>query len=215
LATLALLRAYDNAICVIFLVDFFLSLKRAPSKRRYFLRERGWLDLLGSVPTLPGLEAAGLLRLARLSRLARITRLLRGQNRRELVADVMRNRAEYAAFFSVLAAFLVLMTASIVVLNAESRAPAANITSGWDAFWWAFVTITTVGYGDRFPVTIAGRVGAMFVMVMGVGIIGSLASIMASVLVSPAGDEAASAEAGATGAPGAPAVPVRRTWSGR
>jgi voltage-gated potassium channel len=204
-ATRDLLRAYDDAICVVFLIDFGLALKRAPSKRGYFLGEHGWLDLLGSLPTLPGLEATGLLRLARVSRLARILRRLRRQDRRQLVADVLRNRAEYASFVTVLAAFLVLTTASLVVLNAESRSATANITSGWDALWWAVVTITTVGYGDRFPTSVAGRVAAMFVMVMGVGIIGSLASIMASLLVSPTpgGDE----PAGITGAGGAPPVP--------
>ncbi|MGD9890393.1 MAG: potassium channel family protein, partial [Dehalococcoidia bacterium] len=59
----------------------------------------------------------------------------------------------------------------------------ANIKTGWDACWWAFVTITTVSYGDRFPTTVVGRIGGMFVMVMGIGIIGALASIMASILV--------------------------------
>jgi voltage-gated potassium channel len=184
-AVTTLLRAYDNAICFIFLFDFGLNLARAPSKRGYLLGERGWLDLLGSIPALPGLEAGGILRLARLSRLARITRLLRGQNRRQMVQDVVQHRAQYAAFITVLAAFLVLTVGSIVVLAAESLSPDANITTGGDALWWAFVTITTVGYGDFYPKTTVGRIGAAFVMVMGIGIIGSLASIMASLLVSP------------------------------
>ena len=59
----------------------------------------------------------------------------------------------------------------------------ANITSGGDALWYLIVTITPVGYGDFFPVTAAGRVTAMFIMFMGVGIIGALASILASLLV--------------------------------
>jgi voltage-gated potassium channel len=67
----------------------------------------------------------------------------------------------------------------------ESRSPDANITTGGDALWWGFTTITTVGYGDQFPVTPLGRVTAVFVMFAGVGIIGSLASILASILVPP------------------------------
>jgi voltage-gated potassium channel len=208
-ATLDLLRAYDNAICVVFLVDFGLSLKQAPSKRGYVVGERGWLDLLGSIPALPGLEAVGLLRLARLSRLVRIARRLGRQNRRELVADVVRNRAQYAAVVTVLAAFLVLTSASVVVLNAESRAPDANIATGWDAFWWAVVTITTVGYGDRYPITVAGRIAAMCVMVMGLGIIGALASLLSSLLVAPAAAAAPPADpTEALGPGGESAVPI-------
>ena len=129
-ATLDLLRAYDNTFCVVFLLDFGLRLQRAPSKRRYFLGERGWLDLLGSIPAVRGAAAVGLFRLARVSRLVRILRRFGRQGRRQLVADVVRNRAQYAAVLTVLLAVLVLVAASLVVLNAESRAPTANITTG-------------------------------------------------------------------------------------
>ena len=186
--TITLLRVYDNVICFVFLFDFALSLIRAPSKRGYFFGERGWLDLLGSLPSFGGAEVIGVFRLARLSRLARIARLLRNQNRREMWLDLLRNRAQYAGLVTLLAAFLVLAVASIVVLEAESRAADPNIVTGGDALWWAMVTITTVGFGDRYPTTPVGRVVAMFVMVTGIGIIGSLASIMASLLVSPTSD---------------------------
>ena len=182
-ATRELLIVYDNAICVVFLVDFFGNLFRAPTKRDYFIGRRGWLDLLGSVPSLGFFKYTALLRLARLSRLSRITRLLRGQNKRELIDDVLTHRGQYAAFISVMAALIVLVVCSILVLQFESRSANANITTGGDALWWALVTITTVGYGDYFPVTGAGRVTGAFVMFAGVGIIGALASILASILV--------------------------------
>ena len=74
-STLELLRTYDNLICVVFLFDFFLNLFQASSKREYFLGRRGWLDLIGSIPSLGVFRLTALLRLARLSRLARIFRL--------------------------------------------------------------------------------------------------------------------------------------------
>jgi|WetSurMetagenome_2_1015567.scaffolds.fasta_scaffold23311_1 voltage-gated potassium channel len=186
-ATLQLLSVYDNLICFIFLIDFFFNMRAAGKKSDYFIGQRGWLDLLGSIPSLGLVTNAGkfvgLLRLARLSRLARIGRLLRGENKKTLVKDILENRSRYAAFLTVLLTILVLTVTSVLVLQFESRSPNANITTGGDALWYSIVTITTVGYGDFYPVTTAGRVTAIFIMFMGVGIIGALASILASLLV--------------------------------
>jgi voltage-gated potassium channel len=187
--TLTLLRFWDNLICVVFLIDFFLHLKGAKNKSDYFIRERGWLDLLGSMPALGILRFGGLLRLARLSRLARIARLLRGEQKKALVRDVLTNRSQYAAFITILLALIVLTVCSTFVLQFESKSPDAHITTGWDAFWYAVVTITTVGYGDYYPVTFWGRVTGMFIMFAGIGIIGALASILASLLVGGAPSE--------------------------
>ena len=182
-ATISALTAFDNFICVIFLADFGINLARSHPKREYFITQRGWLDLLGSFPALVGFPATALLRLARLSRLVRIRRMLSGSNRRRLIRDVLENRGQYAGFITVLSAFLVISVATLLVIQLESGAPDATITTGGDALWWALVTITTVGYGDTYPVTTLGRWVAVFVMLAGVGIIGSLASILASVLV--------------------------------
>jgi voltage-gated potassium channel len=197
--TFQLLEAYDNVICVIFLIDFAMALHRAPSRANYFFKERGWLDLLGSIPSFSFFRLAGLFRLARLSRLARIGRILRTQNQADLIADVLRNRGQYAAFITLTLAMLVLSLSSVFVLQFESQNPDANITTGGDAIWWAVVTITTVGYGDKYPVTFGGRITAMFVMFTGVGIIGALASMLSSLLVqSPASDSGSAPESTTT-----------------
>jgi len=184
-ATVETLLFYDNLICIVFLGDFVYNLTGSRPRREYFLHQRGWLDLLGSIPSLGILRLTALLRLARLSRLARIMRLLGGQKKGELIKDVVDNRGQYALFITLLLIMLVLTTSSVLILQFESRSPDANITTGGDALWWAFVTITTVGYGDFFPVTPLGRTTAVFVMFAGVGIIGALASLLASLLVSP------------------------------
>ena len=182
-ATLGLLRFYDNLICVIFLIDFYLNWRAASKKSDYFIGQRGWLDLLGSIPSLGVLRITGLLRLARLSRLARITRLLRGEQKKVLVKDILDHRSQYAVFITIFLTILVLTVASVLVLEFESLSPDANITTGGDSLWYSIVTITTVGYGDFYPVTSAGRTTAIFIMFAGVGIIGALASILASLLV--------------------------------
>ena len=184
-ATLTTLRFFDNTICVVFLVDFVVNLAASRPKRDYFITKRGWLDLIGSIPSFGFFPAAGLFRIARLSRLARITRLLRGNNRKQLVDDVLRNRGQYAFFITAMSAFLVLSVSTVLMVQFEAGKPGANIETGGDALWWGFTTITTVGYGDQFPVTLLGRATAVVVMFAGVGIIGSLASILASILVPP------------------------------
>jgi len=183
--TRRLLTFYDNAICLIFLADFAYNLSGSRPRSAYFVRQRGWLDLLGSIPSLEILPFTGLLRLARLSRLARIGRLLSGKNRSDLLLDMINNRGQYATFITLLAAGMVLTVASVLVLQFESTSPDANITTAGDAIWWGVVTITTVGYGDTYPVTFLGRLVGVSVMVAGVGIIGALASILASLLVPP------------------------------
>ncbi|MBV9359124.1 MAG: ion transporter, partial [Chloroflexi bacterium] len=116
-----LLRWYDNGICFIFLLDFGLSMRHAPVKRDYFFRERGWLDLIGSIPSLGFFSFTALFRLARLSRLARISRILRRQDDKDLIADVVRNRGQYAVAVTLLLAFIVLVVSSILVLFFETK----------------------------------------------------------------------------------------------
>jgi voltage-gated potassium channel len=195
-----LLTLYDNVICVIFLGDFAMNLAGSRPKRAYFIGQRGWLDLLGSVPSVGVFQLGALLRLARLSRLARIGKMLGGKNRKALVADVLHNRGQYATFITILAAGMVLSVASVLVLQFESGSPDANIRTGGDAIWWGIVSLTTVGYGDFFPVTFLGRLTGVSLMVAGIGIIGALASILASLLVSPATPDAPAADASTTAA---------------
>ena len=170
-------------ICLVFLLDFGLRMKRASSPRAYFFHQRGWLDLLGSIPSLGVLRITALLRLARLSRLTRVVRLFKSEGKGDITKDVLANRGQYAGFITLVSAMTVISVASVLVLQTESRVAGANITTGGDAIWWAIVTITTVGYGDQYPVGALGRVIGAFVMFAGVGIIGALASILASILI--------------------------------
>jgi voltage-gated potassium channel len=68
---------------------------------------------------------------------------------------------------------------------AEQRSDEANIKTGGDALWWAYVTITTVGYGDKFPVTSLGRLIGVLVLTAGVGLFGVLTGFLANFFLAP------------------------------
>lgn len=170
----------DFLVCLIFLVDFLASLRQAQSKMNYFLRQGGWLDLLGAIPAVPGLPWTALFRLARLNRLVRIIQDLRGKDRDEALANARGTPAGTLLLTTILVAFVLLTAASLLILRFERGAPAANITTGATAFWWAFVTMTTVGYGDYVPVTYSGRLLAIGLMTFGIGVFAVLTSFVAS-----------------------------------
>jgi len=181
-----LANLYNNLTCIFFLADFAMHMIAEPRKRDYFIGQKGYFDLLGSIPSFGFSQYTALLRLFRLSRLLRLRRFMNPENRNLLKNEILNNRGSYALLLTVLMAMMVISTASIFVEFFEGQSPNANITTPGDGIWWAIVTITTVGYGDKYPVTLGGRTTAVFVMFAGVGIIGALASILASFLIPPA-----------------------------
>lgn len=176
--TRALLRYADTGICVVFLLDFIRDLVRAEHPLRYMLRW-GWLDLLSSIPML------GWARVGRAARVVRILRVLRGvRSTRVLTRYVLARRAESTVLAVLLVSMLIVLFSSIAMLQVED-VDGSNIRTAEDALWWALVTITTVGYGDRYPVTTEGRVIAVGLMAAGVGLFGTLTAFVASWFLEP------------------------------
>lgn len=170
--TRQLLDEIDSGICVYFLFDFFLRLYQAPSKLE-FLRW-GWIDLLASIPALDWFRLGQLIRVFRILRMVRAFRSMR-----EFLAYIFRNRANGTLSVVLLSSVLLMIFGAVAILYVE-RVPEANIKTPSDALWWAFVTITTVGYGDKFPVTTLGRFIAAVLMIAGVGLFGTFTGYVAN-----------------------------------
>lgn len=172
-STVAVLDYADFAVCLIFIADFVFSLIRAEDRLKYFITW-GWLDLLSSIP------AIDIARWGRAARILRIFRVLRGLRATQLAAGLLiKRRAENAALAACLIAIALITFCSIAILHFESGAD-ANILTADDAVWWAFATITTVGYGDRYPTTGEGRMVAVLLMSAGVGLFGTFSGFLAS-----------------------------------
>lgn len=167
-----LLNYIDNGICIVFLFDFFYRFVKAKSKFQFM--KWGWIDLISSIPTLEYFRPGRALRLVRLLRILRAFR-----STRVLLQHVFKRKTHGALTTAFIIAILMLLFSSIAILQVE-KAQNSNITSAEDALWWAYVTITTVGYGDKFPVTTEGRLIAMILMTVGVGLFGTFTGFVAS-----------------------------------
>jgi voltage-gated potassium channel len=162
----------DIGISVFLMADALVQLIRVPHKRRYLIEANGWMVLVGSLP-VPGV------RVLRLVRTMLLTREFRRSDYDMIGKVVIEKRAQSALAFAAFLAIAVLEIGGIVILGAESRSPAANIHTASDALWWGYVTVATVGYGDKYPVTNAGRVVGVLMMTIGVGLFGVITGFLA------------------------------------
>jgi voltage-gated potassium channel len=176
------LEAADFVICVAFAVDFLVSLWTAPDRMRYLVTW-GWLDLLSAIPMI---DAA---RWGRLGRGARITRLLRSIRAARVLSTVILAKRRQSTVLAASLLALVLITASSTAILHFEVSDDANIKKAEDALWWAFATITTVGYGEYFPITTEGRIIAAILMTAGVGLFGAFSAALAAWFLAPENEE--------------------------
>jgi voltage-gated potassium channel len=170
--TSRLLNYIDIVICIFFFVEFLIRFFKASNKLKFMTW--GWIDLVSSIPMI------GFLRYGRLFRLIRLLRIIRAfRSTKNLVQHIFFNKAQ-GTFVSVISvAILLLVFCSIAILQVETDTN-SNIKTAEDAIWWAYVTITTVGYGDKFPVTTEGRIIAAILMTAGVGLFGTFTAYISS-----------------------------------
>jgi voltage-gated potassium channel len=156
------------ALWVIVLVEYVVRLVVTPDRRGY-LRRRWVEPATVVVPPLQGWHIVGIEKMSLLVR--------EGELR---VEAILRHHSLFRVLIAVVATIFL---GAWLVLLFEENAKASNIHDYPDALWWAVVTVTTVGYGDRFPITEGGRVVAVILMLVGIGLIGVLTATVASVFI--------------------------------
>ena len=173
-----LINQIDFIVCMIFMGDFFYRLHRAPSKLK-FLRW-GWIDFISSIPMLSVFRGGNVIRIVRIFRTLRAFRSVK-----ILLKYLLKNRTQNTLVSVGAISCMVAMGGSMAILRLEQAIPTGNIKTPSDALWWSIVTITTVGYGDRYPVSDGGRVVAAILMIVGVALFGTFTGFVASLFVEP------------------------------
>jgi voltage-gated potassium channel len=166
----------EGALTLIFAIDFVYRLETAQSKSGYFFRQKGFLDLLSCVPTLR------IFRIFRIVRAIRITRQLGGPR---VFRELRKELASGVLYLVVFVGIFVLEFVGLLELRFEEDAPGANITTAGDALWWGYVTATTVGYGDYYPVTTGGRLAGLIMLTVGVALFATFSGFLATTFLSP------------------------------
>jgi voltage-gated potassium channel len=167
----------DGLYIVIFAVDFARRWRVATDPWRYVRHGLGWLDLISIVP---------LLRIARLLRIVRVVRIVRRMGGPgPAVKAFFADRAAGGLLLVLLIAMVVFEYGSLAILSVERQDADANIQTAGDAMWYTVVTMSTVGYGDQYPVTELGRLFGSLVIVVGVGVFGTLTGFLANAFLAP------------------------------
>lgn len=167
------LLAFDTVAALLFMADFLGALYRAEDRRQYLLTW-GWIDFLSSIPSV------AVLRWGRTARIARLLRVLRGvRSARFLASVVLSRRSQSVSLGAVLVAVLTLFLGAAGAILVE-RPAGGNITTAEDALWWAFVTMSTAGFGDHYPITAMGRIIGVILMTVGIGVFGTVTALVAS-----------------------------------
>ena len=168
------LDAVDYFVWAMFVVEYLVKLYLSPSRWR-FVRTHV-IDLI--VIIVPFLRPLRLARLVRVLKMARVATVLT-----EVLSRARSILTHKGLHFVLLSVVLIIAAAAGLEVLFESGKPGSNIHNFGDALWWAMVTVTTVGYGDKYPVTVEGRGVAVVLMLVGIGLVGTVTATVASYFV--------------------------------
>jgi len=167
---------FDLMVTAVLITDFYLRMQESKGSRRIFI-----LKHLYEFPALIPLLIFGFLEhssylniIFRLLRLVRLFRIIHLYSRIVTFSAHTDNSLIYIVAVSGMA----ISGGAIGLYLVEGNVPESKVTNLGDAFWWTIVTVTKVGYGDIYPVTVEGKIIASILMIIGIGILGVLISTL-------------------------------------
>lgn len=179
---LSFLRISEIIITIIFSIEYILRIFTTENKRRYIFSFYGLIDLIAILPFYLslGIDLRGL-RLFRLFRIFRILKLTRYTAALNTFKKALSIAKEEVVLF-LLATSLLLYLSAVGIYYFENVVQPDQFKSIFHSLWWAVATLTTVGYGDIYPITAGGKVFTFIILMIGLGIVAVPAGLVASAL---------------------------------
>ena len=180
--TIALLNAIELFSVSVFTLEYLLRIYVADSKPRFVFSFFGIIDLLAILPFYLsfGIDLRSL-RALRFLRLFRILKLVRYNRAMNHFTRAIKSAKEEILLFIFITLILIYF-AAVGIYYFENEAQPEHFTSIFDSLWWAIITLTTVGYGDVYPITVGGKVFTFFILMIGLGIVAIPTGIISSAL---------------------------------
>lgn len=167
---------------VIFSIEYFLRIYVAKKRLRYIFSFYGIIDLISILPFYLGnlidLRGLRIFRIFRVFRLFKLVRYNQAIERFKVASEIVK---EEIILFLILSVIFVFISSAGIYYFEHDRQPEV-FPSIFHSFWWAIVTLTTVGYGDAYPITVGGKIFTSFVLLIGVGIVTIPAGLVATAL---------------------------------
>lgn len=176
------LRVIEIFCVVVFTIEYILRIYVADSKPKFIFSFFGLIDLVAILPFYLsfGVDLRSL-RALRFLRLFRILKLVRYNRAMNHFAGAIKSAKEEILLFIVITLMLIYFSA-VGIYYFENEAQPEHFTSIFDSLWWAIITLTTVGYGDVYPITVGGKVFTFLILMIGLGIVAIPTGIISSAL---------------------------------
>lgn len=181
-ATKLLLHRIETFCIIVFTLEYVLRIYCSDTKRKFIFSFFGIIDFLAILPfylamgvDLTSLRALRFLRLFRVLKLMRYNRALAHFSR-------AINRAKEEIFLFLLITLILVYFSAVGIYYFENAAQPEHFSSIFDSLWWAIITLTTVGYGDVYPITVGGKIFTFFILMIGLGIVAIPTGIISSAL---------------------------------
>lgn len=180
--TKAILRIIEITSVLVFTVEYILRIYVADSKPKFIFSVFGIIDFLAILPfylsfgiDLRSLRALRFLRIFRILKLARYNKAIR-----HFTGAIKIVKEEILLFLFI--TFILIYFSAVGIYYFENQAQPEHFSSVFESLWWSIITLTTVGYGDVYPITIGGRVFTFFILMIGLGIVAIPTGIISSAL---------------------------------